>query len=230
MNGILLIDKPSGITSHDVVARIKRITKAKKVGHGGTLDPLATGVLPILINDATKLAGSLLDGDKDYLTTIKFGETTDTDDKEGKVISTSPVPVDLEDKIKEVVPKFLGKIEQTPPQYSAIKKNGKPVYKLARKGITVQIDPRTVEIKDIFIFEVFPPYATLQIKCSKGTYIRALARDIGANVGCGGHVTALRRVGHGKFSIEDAIELDKLSTLQDVMRVLDAPNTYDTIK
>lgn len=244
MDGILLIDKPSGMTSHDVVAKIRRIINLStykpinlvtrvKVGHGGTLDPLATGVLPILIGNATKLADKILSGEKEYLTTIKFGETTDTDDAEGKILETRPVTGDSERRLKEILPRFLGVIEQIPPIFSAIKLNGVPSYKLARKcsgracsantgkaSFAATLKPRLVEIKALNLESVSPPYATICVRCSKGTYIRALARDLGEILGCGGHVFELRRLASGSFKIEDAGKLEEVSTLQDVINML----------
>ena len=222
MNGILIIDKPSGVTSHDVVYKIRKITGCK-VGHGGTLDPLATGVLPILVGDATKSAQEVLLGDKEYLTMIKFGETTDTDDKDGKVLELKPVPDDLEARLKGALPQFRGIISQIPPRYSAIKHKGQPLYKLARKGVDFEPQARQVEIKGLEVRDVSPPFATLYVKCSKGLYIRALARDIGKAIACAAHVYSLKRVVCGSFHIGDAHCLEKINSLQDVTRMLHAP-------
>lgn len=224
MNGILIVDKPSGITSHDVVQRIRRISGVRKVGHGGTLDPLATGVLPVLIGSATKLADSVIGGDKEYLATIKLGETTDTDDSSGTVIEKNELPADLEKRLNNILPAFVGKIDQAPPVYSAIKKNGRKMYKIARKGGKVALEPRKVEIFSLTLEKVSPPLLKIRVKCSKGTYIRALARDIGARLGCGGHIVELRRIASGGFRIDNALKLDEISTLQDILRVLVTPS------
>ena len=211
MDGILIVDKPVGMTSHDVVDRVRRITGVKKVGHGGTLDPLASGVLPILIGKATKMSDKVIGSEKEYLATIKFGENTDTDDAEGEVISKRDVPEKNNIEIEDILKKFQGTIEQVPPKYSAIKYKGRPLYKLARKGIEVEMPPRQVQISNISIISWSCPLLTLKINCSKGTYIRALARDIGEVIGCGGHVTELRRMACGDFKIEDAKKLNEIS-------------------
>ncbi len=220
MNGILIIDKPSGVTSFDVVRRIKRISGAKKVGHGGTLDPLATGVLPILIGSATKLSMQVMEGEKEYIAGIKFGVTTDTDDAQGVILDSKTPPDDLLDRVKMAIPKFLGIIQQLPPIYSAIKQNGQPAYKKARKGEKVEVAPRQVEIKEIDVVEAGRDVVSIRVKCSKGTYIRSLARDLGAEIGCGAHIISLRRTICGAYSINDAEKLDEISSLQDIERML----------
>lgn len=220
MNGILIIDKPSGMTSFDVVRRIRRISGEKKVGHGGTLDPLASGVLPILIGSATKLSNEVMQGDKEYLAGIKFGVATDTDDSEGKTVSTGSVPKDLLSRLTALIPDFLGNIMQTPPIYSAIKKDGRPMYKAARKGEKVELEPRPVKICELELLEASGDTVTLRVKCSKGTYIRALARDLGSKIGCGAHIISLRRTLCGTYGIDDAKKLDEISSLQDIERVL----------
>jgi tRNA pseudouridine55 synthase len=235
MNGILIIDKPKGMTSHDVVARIRRIlicnvptyqrANVPKVGHGGTLDPIATGLLPIFVGSATKLSSTSISGDKEYLATFKFGERTDTDDAEGALLSTEAVPVDLKERLEQILPKFTGLILQLPPQYSAIKIGGERAYKLARHGVFVKMAPRNVEIKSLTIERVDAPFACLRVFCSKGTYIRSLARDMGVELSIGAHVTELRRVKCGQYDISEALSLDKVSTLQDVARMLEVrPN------
>lgn len=234
MNGIIIIDKPSGITSHDVVARIRRVliasvpayqrTSVPKVGHGGTLDPLATGVLPILIGSATKLSSKVMDGEKEYLATIKFGEATDTDDAEGKVIDTKPVPADLLQRLKTILPQFMGKIQQVPPNYSAIKIKGRCAYKIARKDEVVDLPERSVEVFELEILKEAAPYIDIRVKCSKGLYIRSLARDFGAKIGCGGHIYSLRRTVCGRYTITNAMKLNEISTLQDIERMLHAPD------
>jgi len=233
MNGIIIIDKPSGMTSHDVVDRVRRLSGAKKVGHGGTLDPLATGVLPILVGSATKLSREVMEGEKEYEVGLRFGSATDTDDAEGKVIKESPVPFDLLERIKAALPRFKGEIEQIPPAYSAIKIGGTPAYKRARKGDAPVLQPRRITIHEIEF--IAPSHKTdsashktdsvvfLRVNCSKGTYIRALTRDLGAAVGCPAHVESLRRTRCGRFRIDNAHPLEKLSTLQDLIRVLGTP-------
>lgn len=236
MNGILIIDKPSGITSHDVVAHIRHIVNLPspqlnklsrlnklKVGHGGTLDPLATGVLPILLGSATKLSAQVMSGRKEYIATLKLGEVTDTDDACGKILEFRPVPPDTKQALECILPHFIGNIRQRPPAYSAIKKDGQPAYKLARKGHEVKLEERLITIEKISIIGADLPFVSMQIVCSKGTYIRALARDIGEALGCGAHITALRRVASGNFNIAHAQPLEKVSTLQDIEAVLIAP-------
>lgn len=220
MDGILIIDKPSGMTSHDVVARIRRISGAKRVGHGGTLDPMATGVLPILIGNATKLSSEVMQGDKEYIAEIKLGEATDTDDSKGKVISSAPVPKNIEASLNGALPKFLGKLMQVPCTYSAIKKDGRKAYNAARKGQKLELEPRAVEIKELTLLGINSPLFTLMVKCSKGTYIRALARDLGREMGTFGHITSLRRTVCGRFKIGEAIDLNKISTGQEIMGML----------
>jgi tRNA pseudouridine55 synthase len=223
MNGIIIIDKPTGMTSHDVVNRIRRISGVKRVGHGGTLDPLASGVLPILVGSATKLSQKIMDGDKEYIAGITFGKATDTDDSLGKVIREGPIPWDILERIKAVLPGFLGRIEQIPPQYSAIKTNGRPAYKEARMGGRVELKPRTVTVHQMDLIEGDLETFLFRVKCSKGTYIRALARDIGMTIGCPAHISSLRRTRCGQFSEDAAHPLEKLSTLQDLSHMLGTP-------
>jgi tRNA pseudouridine55 synthase len=224
MNGILLIDKPSGMTSHDVVARIRRILSVGvRVGHGGTLDPLATGVLPILIGSATMLSAQVMQGEKEYIAEIKLGEETDTDDAKGRVVGSGPVPEDIEAELRTVLPMFLGRIEQVPPAYSAIKRGGKKAYKAARQGQKLELGSRAVEVKELELLGVKPPLFTIRVKCSKGTYIRALARDLGWAMGTFGHITNLRRTACGPFKASEAVELNKISTGQEIMAMLRTP-------
>ncbi|MEE4254371.1 MAG: tRNA pseudouridine(55) synthase TruB [Desulfuromusa sp.] len=215
MHGLLLIDKAAGMTSHDVVRKVRRIYKTRKVGHAGTLDPLATGVLPVAIGDGTKILQFLLAEDKSYRATFKFGVTTDTLDAEGKILLERPVPdfdrVDLENICAE----FKGAIDQLPPMYSALKKDGVPLYKLARQGKTVERQPRQVTIKRLDILCHDAQSATIEVDCSKGTYIRTLISDIGERLGCGAYLTALRRLRSGDFSIEECQTLEALQQLDD---------------
>lgn len=209
-NGVMLVDKPSGITSHDVVLFLRRKFAIKKVGHAGTLDPMATGVLVMLLGTATKRSNDLITDDKEYEGTLRLGITTDTCDKEGRVVSTREVNEMPEDSIREAFLSFSGDIDQTPPIFSAIKHKGKKLYELARKGIEVQIKSRRVTIHEIEIKDINLPDITFRVRCSKGTYIRKLAHDLGEKLGCGAHLIALRRTRSGRFSIDDAVGLEDL--------------------
>ena len=215
VNGILVVDKPKGITSYDVVRELKPGMRGVKIGYLGTLDPLATGVLPILLGEGTKLAPFLEEGMKIYEATILLGITTDTQDKEGKILQSVDIGgYDLsQQRVEGVIHSFRGKITQLPPMYSALKQGGKPLYKLARKGEEVQRVPREVEINEVQITELDPPSLHLHIECSKGTYIRTLAHDIGEQLECGAHLTALRRTRNGFFSLEDALSLADIKGL-----------------
>ncbi len=212
MQGLLLINKPEGITSFKAVAVLRRITDTKKIGHTGTLDPLATGVLPILIGRATGLSDYLLNSDKRYTATVKAGISTDTLDITGEVLSENE-PDFTEEKLKEALEKFTGKQLQYPPVFSAIKKDGVPLYKLARKGQEVVVQPREITIHSIKLLEFSPQEYTFKIDvlCSKGTYIRSLCRDIGEYLGCGAVMTELTRTKTGSFSLEQCVDLDSLN-------------------
>jgi len=212
LNGWLIIDKPLGISSAHVVAKIKRLTKAK-VGHAGTLDPLATGVLPIALNEATKVTQFMIDSDKEYEFEVTWGQERDTDDAEGQVVASSELQVAKEDILK-AMEKFLGEIEQVPPQYSAIKVGGKRAYDTARKGGETELKARKITIKELTLLETRnPEQATFRLACSKGTYVRSLARDMGRVIGCFGYVSALRRTRHGVFDISQAITLEKMEEM-----------------
>jgi tRNA pseudouridine55 synthase len=211
MHGLLLIDKPAGLTSFDVVRQVRRICHTKKVGHAGTLDPMATGVLPVAIGDGTKILQFLLAEDKSYRASLRFGITTDTLDAEGQVLLQRPVPVDSFDRIESILDQFRGDIAQIPPMYSALKKDGVPLYKLARNGQTVEREPRQVRVNRLEIISSQMPELTIEVDCSKGTYIRTLAADIGEQLDCGAHLTALRRLRCGRFSIAECITLEELS-------------------
>lgn len=207
MDCVINLDKPKGITSQEAVSRVKRLLRVKKVGHAGTLDPNATGVLLILINEATKIAGFLSDLDKEYIATLKLGERTDTFDSDGKVIEKKEYHhIKIED-INRVLDTMKGTIRQIPPMYSALKHKGKPLYTLARKGIEVERSERTVNIYRLDMLRFNPPYLELSIACSKGTYIRSLAEDIGNSLGVGGHITKLKRVMIGEFKVKDSVDL-----------------------
>lgn len=213
MNGVVIIDKPAGKTSHDVVSRVKKLLGAKKAGHTGTLDPLATGVLPVCVNEATKLAGFLADDNKEYRATMLLGVKTDTCDMEGEVIGRSDKVVP-EAEIRAALSRMVGKITQIPPAYSAIKHCGTPLYKWARKGVAVQAPPREVEIKNITVEDISFPQVTFRVACSKGTYIRTLCADIGESLGCGACLYALRRIRSGFFSEDMAVSLTDASSAQ----------------
>lgn len=237
--GFLNIYKPKGMTSHDVVARVRKVLHIKQVGHTGTLDPFATGVLPIAIGKATKLI-EYLNGDKEYLATVQFGKTTDTYDLEGEVTETFDKKV-TESEVVGGLKSFEGEISQMPPIYSAIKVNGKKLYDYARSGEDVEIKPRHVTISKIELidFDCENQVAKIVVACSAGTYIRSIAYDLGMLLGCGGYLTALERTKAGKFEVQDAVELDKLSEKETVIqnliyptKVLDFPcyNMDDTEK
>jgi tRNA pseudouridine55 synthase len=210
VDGLLIVDKPEGLTSLEVVREVKRRLGVRKAGHLGTLDPFATGVLPVAINEGTKLVPFIGEESKEYEAVLKMGEETTTDDLTGKVISRKPWEQVSSEMIHTAFRSFLGKIRQIPPMYSAVKMNGKPLYRLARKGIEVERKEREVEILNIHIEEVQPPKVRFSVSCSKGTYIRSLAKDIGRKIGCGAHLTQLRRVRSGPFTLEKAISWERL--------------------
>ena len=208
MNGILVIDKPAGITSHDVVARVKKLIRASKVGHLGTLDPNATGVLPLVINRATKSARFLEGGTKSYLSTMKLGEETDTYDIEGKVTRSAGVGDVTEADVREALSAFVGHIEQVPPMFSAVKRKGVPLYKLARKGVVVEREAKEVEIESIEVVSIDLPSVVFSVNCSRGTYVRTLCHDVGARLGCGALLSELRRTSSGAFTLDDAVTME----------------------
>ncbi|HEY5899059.1 MAG TPA: tRNA pseudouridine(55) synthase TruB [Burkholderiales bacterium] len=212
IDGALLLDKPLGLSSNRALQEAKKILGAKKAGHGGTLDPLASGLLVILFGEATKFAGPMLDADKEYLARVKLGERTDTGDAEGSVLEARPVNVGPE-QIDSALRRFRGVIEQTPPMHSALKRDGVPLYKLARQGRTVERQARRVEIHELELLETALPFLELRVRCSKGTYIRSLAEDIGAALGTGGHLAALRRTGSGRFRVDHATTLEALRAM-----------------
>lgn len=210
MDGILNINKPTGMSSFDVVRKIKTVAKTKKVGHTGTLDPEASGVLPICIGRATKLVDYIMNDYKIYKVELKLGITTDTYDREGKIIKTSEVNL-LDEEVKKVIKSFLGEIDQIPPMYSALKVNGERLYSLARQGIEIERKPRRINIYDIEILNIDIPNINFLVKCSKGTYIRSLCYDIGEKLKCGGTMWNLQRVQTGSFNISNSIELEDLN-------------------
>ncbi len=225
IDAALLLDKPVGVTSNLALQKAKRLYGAKKAGHAGTLDPLASGLLVVLFGEATKFAGPLLDDDKEYLATLKLGEKTSTGDAEGEVLEKKPVAVG-ETALAGVLQRFLGEIEQVPPMHSALKRNGVPLYALARKGQTVERAARRVRISTLETLAFDPPFLQLRVRCSKGTYIRSLAEDIGAALGSCAHLAALRRTGSGRFGVQDALPLEALAALpadERVRRLLRLP-------
>ncbi|MBI5900142.1 MAG: tRNA pseudouridine(55) synthase TruB [Rhodocyclales bacterium] len=217
LDGVLLLDKAVGISSNHALQAVRRLYRAEKAGHTGTLDPLATGLLPLCFGEATKFSGELLDADKQYLATVQLGITTDTADAEGRVLETRAVGVSSDD-ISAVLAEFVGEIDQVPPMYSALKRDGKPLYEYARAGIEIERKARRVVIHELHRIDPTDALAKgsfmFEVRCSKGTYVRTLAADIGERLGCGAHLTALRRMAIGNLS------LDKAHTLGDI-EVLD---------
>lgn len=211
--GILLLDKAAGMTSGQALEAVKRLLRVRKAGHTGSLDPLATGLLPICIGEATKISPYLLLGDKRYDFRIRLGRATDTGDADGKMVEERPVPELTLEEIERALARFQGEIEQIPPMFSAVKKGGKRLYELARKGIEVAREPRRVTIYQIRLLDRGPDWLRLDVLCSKGTFIRSLAEDIARALGTVGHVDALRRTRVGRFSVEEAIELEALREL-----------------
>ncbi len=216
MNGIIVIDKPFGKTSHDMVYFVRKLTGIKKVGHTGTLDPAATGVLPVCIGNATKVCDMLTNADKAYRVSFVLGMTTDTQDAEGEILTEQPVRVSKEEIVGAVM-SFVGEISQVPPMYSAVKVGGKKLYVLARAGVEIERKERRVTIKNIEIedIDMSEHIVTMTVECSKGTYIRTLCEDIGLKLGCGAYVNTLRRIKSGVFEIGDAKTLDELFAKKD---------------
>ena len=211
LSGILNVDKPPGITSHDVVDEIRRLAGQRKVGHAGTLDPMATGVLLVCLGKATRVAEYLVQGRKRYQATIVLGATTDTYDADGQIISSGGETDFPRAEVKAALGRFVGSIEQVPPMYSAIKREGQPLYKLARQGKTVERSPRPVQIDSIDLLDWTPPTLSIVVTCSPGTYIRSLAHDLGQSLGSGAYLASLVRLGSGRFALEDATSLDRLA-------------------
>jgi tRNA pseudouridine55 synthase len=210
-SGILNVDKPSGLTSHDVVAFVRRAARQRKVGHAGTLDPMATGVLLVCLDKATRVTEYLMASPKTYDAAIRLGVTTTTDDAEGEITAQSQVEVPYTEIVR-TVQQFVGRIEQVPPVYSALKRGGQPLYKLARRGQVPELLPRLVEIHALQVKEWSPPVLHVQVRCGPGTYIRALARDLGQSLGCGAHLASLRRMASGRFTVEQAISPQRIET------------------
>lgn len=217
VHGVLFIDKPAGITSNGVLGALKRLYRADKAGHTGTLDPFATGLLPVALGEATKFSGHLIDADKTYLATMRLGVTTDTGDLDGKVLETRPVAVGT-DQLAAACAGLRGEIEQVPPMYSALKRDGKPLYEYARQGIVLERAARRVTIHALDLLGFDGTVASFRVTCSKGTYVRTLAEDIGAALGCGAHLSALRRERSGPFGIGSAITLAAIEATPDAER------------
>lgn len=213
VHGILLLDKPTGMSSNAALQQVKRLFNAQKAGHTGSLDPLATGLLPICLGEATKITSYLLDSDKKYQGIAKLGVRTNTADAEGDVLQTRPVPVLSDDTVEMALDSFRGEISQIPPMHSALKLNGKPLYELARQGIEVERKPRNITIFELKKLGFDKDELELFVHCTKGTYIRTLAEDLGEILECGAHLKALRRVAAGPFDIKQSISLDKLTDL-----------------
>jgi tRNA pseudouridine55 synthase len=212
ISGVLVVDKPSGMTSHDVVNTVRRLARMRRVGHAGTLDPMATGVLVVLIGPATRLSRFAMHGEKHYHSVIRMGEITNTYDADGDITERRAVTVDRA-AIEDTLPTFVGPIEQIPPMYAAIKVKGRKLYELARQGKVIEREPRAITIHTIDIRDWQPPDLTLDVVCSSGTYIRSLAHDLGQQLGCGGHIRELRRMASGPFTMAQARPLVELEAL-----------------
>ncbi len=218
VHGVLLLDKPVGMSSTQALAKAKWLLNAEKAGHTGTLDPFATGLLPLCFGEATKFAQDLLEADKAYETVVHLGVTTDTGDTEGSVLATQPVEVSLA-QIEAALAQFRGSIKQVPPMHSALKRDGKPLYEYARAGVTLERDARDVIIHSLELLDYQAPMLKLRVRCSKGTYIRVLGEDIGAALGCGAHLNALRRIGTGRLTLNEAITLEAFTAIAEDERV-----------
>lgn len=210
VHGVLLLDKSRDISSNNALVAVKRLFNAEKAGHTGTLDPFATGLLPLCFGEATKFAQDLLDTDKTYEAVLHLGVTTTTADSEGEVLESHPVDVQLE-KIDGLLPQFTGELKQIPPMYSALKRDGKPLYEYAREGITLEREARAITIYELKILDYQSPFLRIHVCCSKGTYIRTLGEDIGRALGCGAHLSELRRIAVGSLQVTDAITLAALT-------------------
>ena len=215
VDGVLLLDKPQGLSSNQALQQVRRLLQAQKAGHTGTLDPMATGLLPVCLGEATKFSAQLLEADKTYRTRVQLGVVTDTGDAEGVVVERHPVAPLSVTEIEHVLERFRGEIEQTPPMYSALKHQGRKLYELAREGKTVERAVRRVTVYDARLLAVEGTAFELEVRVSKGTYIRTLAEDIGRALGCGAHITALRRLATGPFGAEGMLTIDRLEALPD---------------
>lgn len=217
VDGVLLLDKPLGMSSNDALQKARRLFSAAKGGHTGTLDPLATGLLPLCFGEATKFSADLLDADKTYVATLKLGVTTDSGDAEGQIVATRPVAIG-QAEFEAVLPRFLGAIEQIPPMTSALKRDGRPLYELARQGLVVEREPRQITIHAIKLLSFNGDLAEIEVRCSKGTYIRVLGMDIGEALGCGAHLSALRRTEVATLTLAGAVTLAELEALPEEER------------
>ncbi len=224
VDGILPLDKPAGVTSNGALQQVKRLYDARKAGHTGSLDELATGLLPLCFGEATKVSAYLLDADKHYRATCKLGQKTSTADALGEVLSERPIPAFDSGQVTAILAEFTGDIEQVPPMHSALKHQGKRLYELARAGVEVERPPRPVTIHALDLVDSGADWLEIDVRCSKGTYIRTLAEDIGERLGCGGHVSALRRLGAGPFTADQMVSLEQLNQALDAggLAALDA--------
>lgn len=213
LDGLLVLDKPAGITSNAALQQAKRLLNAAKAGHAGTLDPLASGVLPVLFGEATKFSSFLLDADKEYIAHVRLGVRTTTGDAEGQVIQQNRVEV-ADAALEAAVTRFRGEMDQVPPMHSALKYGGRPLYEMARQGVTVPRSPRRIAIHEIEVLERVGEVLRIRVSCSKGTYVRVLAEDLGSALGCGAHLAALRRTVAGCFAITQAVTLDELGGME----------------
>ncbi len=213
LEGVLLVDKPRGCTSHDVVARLRRKLSMKRIGHAGTLDPMATGLLIMLIGKATRVSQYLTSLDKEYEGTIELGKITNSQDADGEVMEARPVPALTEAEVRAAMQAFLGDQYQTPPMFSAIKVEGVPLYKMARRGEEVEREPRFIRVSSYELTGLALPQIHFRLRCSKGTYVRTLAHDLGQKLGCGAHLSALRRTATDKLRVETALPLEEIERL-----------------
>lgn len=217
IDGILLLDKPAGLSSNGALQAVKRLYGACKAGHTGSLDPIATGLLPLCFGEATKVSQFMLDADKRYWARIRLGIETTSYDTEGEIVAEKSVDVSKK-ALEKALKSFEGEISQLPPMYSAVKKDGQPLYKLARQGVEVEREPRTVTVFELKLIDFDGEHAEIEMDCTKGTYVRTLVHDLGQILGCGAHVTALRRLGVGDFDIDEAISLEALEQMENVAR------------
>ena len=225
-NGILVIDKPAGWTSHDVVAKLRGILHVKRIGHAGTLDPMATGVLPVFVGRATRAVEFAAEREKEYIAGLRLGVVTDTQDCTGTPLETHPVEV-TRDQVEAILDRFRGDLQQIPPMYSAVKKNGRKLYELARRGVEVERQPRPVTIHQLELLDqVSPTDYTLRVLCSKGTYVRTLCHDMGQALGCGGTLFSLRRTRSAGFTLEDAVTLEEVAAAADPAALLLPVDAY----
>jgi tRNA pseudouridine55 synthase len=213
LDGVLLVDKPGAHTSHDVIARLRGKLRMRKIGHAGTLDPMATGLLIVLVGKATRVSQFIISLDKEYEGTIELGKTTDSQDADGEVMETRPVPPLTEADVKAAMQGFLGDQYQMPPMFSAIKIGGVPLYKKARKGEEVEREPRFIRVMSWDLLKFETPKIDFRLRCTKGTYVRTLGHDLGNKLGCGGHLTALRRTATDRFNVTQALTMEQIEAL-----------------